>query len=381
MASPATVQSALARFLDESPLDGHRRKVCGHLLACRTEAMGGQRLCCERCGEEQRWYHGCRDRHCPQCQGRATRHWAERQREAALPVTYYHVVFTLPQRLNGWVRLHPEVVYQQLFRCAWSTLQRFGRHPKRLGGQLGMSAALHTWGQTLIQHVHLHCLVPGGALLDDGQWKPVKGNYLFPVRALSRHFRGRMVGALRQCAEAGELSRVTRPGEIDKLLDGLMGREWVVYAKPCLNSTDNVIDYLARYTHRIAITNARILSVDESGVKLRYKDYADSNRNKTMQLEGKEFVRRYLLHVLPKGFTRIRHYGFLAGCSRTRRLAQIRAALRVAQETAKETASTTSTCAGDQTPIYPCPACGFGQLRVIGEIVPRKVAIPTMRRR
>ena len=176
MDSPATVQGALSRFHGEHPLDAHRRQVCNHLLACRTEAMGGSLMRCDRCGGEQRWYHGCRDRHCPQCQGRATRVWAERQHEAVLPVAYYHLVFTLPHRLNGWVQLHPEVVYRLLFRCAWHTLKRFGQDPKRLGGQLGMSAVLHTWGQTLIQHVHLHCLVPGGAITGEGQWHAAKGH-------------------------------------------------------------------------------------------------------------------------------------------------------------------------------------------------------------
>jgi hypothetical protein len=247
MTSPASVQEALSRFLDEGQLDRHRRKVCGHLLACRTEAMGGGLWRCERCGKEQHWHHGCRDRHCPQCQVRATRRWAERQHQAVLPVTYHHLVFTLPHRFNGWVQLHPEVLYRLVFQCAWHTLKRFGRKQKRLGGQLGMSAVLHTWGQTLIQHVHLHCLVPAGALTDDGLWKTLKGDFLFPVKALSRHFRGAMVSALRQCAEAGELSRVTRPGEIDRMLDALMAQDWVVYSKPCLNHTDTVVDYLARY--------------------------------------------------------------------------------------------------------------------------------------
>ncbi len=377
MDSPATVQGALNRFLDERPLDGHRRKVCGHLLACRTEAMGGQLLRCERCDKEQRWYHGCRDRHCPQCQGRATRRWAERQRKAVLPVPYHHLVFTLPHSLNGWVQQHPEVIYRLLFRCAWSTLKAFGRDPKRLGGQLGMSAVLHTWGQTLSQHVHLHCLVPGGVIADDGQWKAAKGHYLFPVRALSRHFRGTLVSALRRCADAGELPRVTRPGELGQVLDVLMEQDWVVYAKHCLNHTGNVVDYLARYTHRIAITNARILSVNEGGVQLRYKDYRDNNRGCTLRLAGREFVRRYLLHVLPKGFTRIRHYGFLAGRCRTQRLAQIRVSLPEVHETGKEQGAN----AGNEMADYRCPLCKLGYLRLIAEVLPHRGRIETMRRR
>lgn len=358
-------------------MDRHQRKVCSHLLACHTEAMGGSLLRCDACGEQQRGYHGCRDRHCPQCQGRATRRWAMGQHAAILPVPYYHLVFTLPHTLNGWVRLHPEVIYRLLFQSAWQTLKRFGENPKHLGGQLGMSAVLHTWGQTLIQHVHLHCLVPGGALSGKGQWKSAKGNSLFPVKALSRHFRGNLVRALRQCAETGELYRVTRLGEIDRILDELMAQDWVVYAKHCLNRTESVVDYLARYTHRIAITNARILRIDGTGVLLRYRDYRDNERQKTMRLNGDEFVRRYLLHILPKGFTRIRHYGFLAGCCRKQRLAQIRDALAVEQE-ATDGANPNSE---GQKGAYHCPVCQVGLLQVIAELPPQCRWHKTTRRR
>lgn len=337
--------------------------------------MGGDLMRCEQCGGEQRWYHGCRDRHCAQCQGRATRAWAERQHEAVLPVTYYHLVFTLPHSLNGWVQLHPEVIYRLLFHCAWRTLKRFGRDPKRLGGTLGMSALLHTWGQTLVQHVHLHCLVPGGALQDGGQWKPAKSDYLFPVKALSRHFRGAMISALRRSAETGELARITRPDEVNQLLDESMGQDWVVYAKPCLNYTDTLVDYLARYTHRIAISNARIQGVDERGVAFRYKDYRDKNRQKTMHLSGEEFVRRFLLHVMPKGFSRIRHYGFLAGCCRAQRLAQIREALSQPEP------SIDASCTSTHEKVYHCPRCKVGHLRLVALLLPQFVEERSARRR
>jgi hypothetical protein len=286
------------------------------------------------------------------------------QHKATLPVPYYHLVFTLPHTLNGWVQLHPDVIYRMLFHSAWQTLKRFAENPKRLGGQLGMSAVLHTWGQTMVQHVHLHCLVPGGVIAPDGQWKAVKSNYLLPIKALSRHFRGTLVSALRQSAEAGELSRVTHPGEIDRTLDELMAQDWVVYAKHCLNRSESIVDYLARYTHRIAITNARILSVDDTGVLLRYKDYRDNERHKTMHLPGVEFVRRYLLHVLPKGFTRIRHYGFLAGCCRKQRLAQIRESLAVEQKATDETDPNRES----QERTYHCPVCKVGLLQMVAEL-------------
>jgi len=366
MTEPATLQHILARFVDDGAVDPRCRKVCGHLLACRTEAMGGLALTCEQCGNEQRWYHGCRDRHCPQCQGRATRQWAERQQAHILPVRYFHLVFTLPHSLNAWVQLHPQVIYRALFQGAWSTLKAFGQDPRRLGGEMGMSAVLHTWGQNLTRHVHLHCLVPGGALSREGQWKATRGNYLFPVRALSRHFRGRVVSLLRHSAGQGELHRITREGEVDATLNALMAIDWVVYTKHCLNHTETVVNYLARYTHRIAITNSRILSVDEEQVSFRYKDYRDASAQKVMRLDGEEFVRRFLLHVLPKGLMRIRHFGFFANRCRRQRLACIRRALAVA-----ETAPAAEyTAAQARSPDYPCPHCRQGRLRIVAQLSP-----------
>lgn len=201
MGAEASVQQALGRFLEPQDLDAHRQRVCSHLLSCRTEAMGGRLWHCNRCAHDQVQYFSCRDRHCPQCQGRAIQDWSERQRADVLPVPYHHLVFTLPHQLNGWVQLHPDVIYRLLFKAVWATLDQFGRDPKRLGGQLGMTAVLHTWGQTLTQHVHLHCLVPAGALSANGQWRAASRAYLFPVRALSRRFRGLMVSALRQTAK------------------------------------------------------------------------------------------------------------------------------------------------------------------------------------
>ncbi len=363
MTESATVQQALRQFLDLDGLDRQRQRVCSHLLGCRTEAMGGLQLQCTHCEHAQPHYFGCRDRHCPQCQGRAMRQWAEQQRANILPVRYYHLVFTLPHPLNGWIQLHPEVIHRLLFQAAWGTLRAFGRDPKRLHGEMGMTAVLHTWGQNLSQHVHLHCLVPGGALGDDGRWRPAHSNYLFPVRALSRHFRGRMVSALR--GAAGELQRVTRPGEIDAMLDTLMATEWVVYSRDCLDHTATVVDYLARYTRRIAISNARILAIDDRQVTLRYRDYRDRNRNKCMTLAGEEFVRRFLLHVLPKGLMRVRHYGFLANRCRRRRLAEIRRALAV-----QDAPPATDTDAPTQAR-YTCPRCHRPTMQVRRPIAPR----------
>ena len=366
MTAPATVQHILDRFLKPEALDGHRRRVCSHLRACHTPAMGGMQLVCDQCDSEQHWYHGCRDRHCPQCQSRATRRWAQRRQDDLIPVRYFHVVFTLPHHLNGWVQLHPELIYRLLFKAVWTTLKTFGQDPKRLNGQVGMTAVLHTWGQNLSQHVHLHCLIPGGALGSNGQWHPARSNYLFPVRALSRHFRGQMVSLLRQAATRGELSRVTRSGEVDDLLDRLMAIEWVVYSKHCLDHTASVVGYLARYTHRIAISNARILQVDDREVVFRYTDYRNSNATKTMRLTGQEFVRRFLMHILPKGLMRVRHFGFLANCCRGRQLARIRQALSDPKDDPAEPSRPS------RPETWPCPTCNSGRLHRVRAISPTR---------
>jgi len=291
--------------------------------------------------------------------------WRERQRADVLPVTYHHVVFTLPSALNGWVGLHPEVIYRALFGGAWKTLQAFGADPKRLDGQIGMTAVLHTWGEALTRHVHLHCLVPGGALGADGQWHRARSHYLFPVRALSRRFRGAMVGALRAAATAGELHRVTRDGEVDALLEQMMQTEWVVYSKACPGRAEQVVDYLGRYSHRIAISDERIVTADDAHVSFRVKDYANASVRRTLTLTTAEFIRRYLLHVLPKGLMRVRHYGFLANRCRRQRLREIRAALGTPCPLDVEPAKTRPLGhkeVGRETGQRSCPACRGGHL-------------------
>jgi ssDNA-binding Zn-finger/Zn-ribbon topoisomerase 1 len=369
MNNEATLQSLLRCHLDRyshaNKLDSHRLKVCDHLLACHTPALGGMTYQCDHCDTEIPQYHSCRDRHCPQCQHRATKQWRDKQQQSVLPVTYYHLVFTLPHDLNGWVQLHPEVIYALLFKAVWKTLKAFGTDKKRLNGKLGMTAVLHTWGQTLAQHVHLHCLVPGGAIGEQEQWHAAKSNYLFPVKALSRHYRGNLVSALRQAASEDKLSRVTNPDEVDTALNRLMQKDWVVYSKPCLNRTDGIIGYLAKYTHRIAVSNHRIIDMDRHQVRFHYKDYRD-NHHKVMALQPEEFIRRFLLHVLPKGLMRIRHYGYLANRCRKASIKTIRQILA----TAVPEKPAQSEC---EPMAYPCPKCRKGQLVFKAKIEPRIV--------
>jgi hypothetical protein len=367
MTERVSLKQVIRACLDaERTLSPRQWQVCAHLRDCRTAAMGGLELECDHCGHRPEHFFSCRDRHCPHCQFRATRHWCERQRAAVLPVPYYHLVFTLPHRLNPWLQLHAEVLYALLFKVVWETLVGFGSDPKRLDGQLGMTAVLHTWGQTLVRHVHLHCLLPGGALGADGHWHAAKGGSLFPVRALSNGFRGRFVSALRQARGDGKLAKIEDPAQVDAMLDALMATDWVVYAKRCVTRTETVVDYLGRYTHGIALSESRLLDFDGETVKLAYTDYRD-NRRKVMDLDGAELIRRFLLHVLPKGFMRVRHFGFLANRCRAERLRRIFAAIDAIPAAEPE--------AENADDGRPCPKCRTGRLRVIGERAPERVPL------
>ena len=370
MNKPVDLQQVLTQFLPtyaaHQRVDGRRRQVLSRLTQCRTAALGGFALHCAGCDERRVLYHACRVGHCPKCQQRASRQWSARQAASLLPVPYFHLVFTLPHTLNGWVQVHEAELYQVLFQAVWTTLNTFARDARRgLHGQLGMTAVMHTWSQTLTRHVHLHCLVPGGVLQADGRWRAARGTYLFPVKALSRHFRGTVVRALRHAATQGKLRRVTREGEVDAVLTALMASEWVVYAKPCVSYTPAVVDYLARYTHRIAISDPRIAAVDDHTVRFSYRDSRNENAPRVMSLEGEEFIRRYLQHILPKGLMRIRHYGFLANRCRRHALTQIRNALQAPIQDVEPAVSPPFTG-------LPCSHCIGGWLKIVTELAPRR---------
>ncbi len=361
----SVIHQFLSSYREHHALSPRQAEVCAHIGACRTESLGGVQLHCDHCDYEQPWYRACGDRHCPKCQWRTTAAWCDKQCQSVLPVIYYHLVFTLPHDLNGWVQLHPAVIYRLLFKVVWATLGAFGADPKRLGGQLGVTAVLHTWGQQLWRHVHLHCLIPGGALDAAGRWHAARSTYLFPDRALSRHFRGRMVSELRRAYQQGELERITHPGEVDAVLDRLMGVDWVVKTKPWIRKAETVVEYLSRYTHRTAISDSRIGAISEGEVEVSYKDYRDHDRWKTMYLQGEELIRRFLLHVLPKGLMRVRHYGYLANRCRKEKLAKIRQLLgQQADDAAAEEPLQA------QQNDWPCPKCHQGQMRVRMELSP-----------
>lgn len=283
-------------------------QVLHHLTACRTAAMGASQYHCAGCDQHWLWYHSCRDRHCPQCQQQASAQWCQRQQQQLLPVPYFHLVFTLPHQLNSWIARHDAVLYRLLFQCSWNTLN--GMVQRRLQGQPGMTAVLHTWGQQLTRHVHLHCLVPAGVIRASGRWQGRNKDYLLPVRALSSRFRGLMVSALRQVARHGLLAGISS-SEVNRVLTALMSLSWVVYARPALNHRPALVRYLARYSHRIGLSNGRLTGMKDGRIGLRWLDYRHDRKRKQLWLAPEELVRRFLLHVLPRGFMRIRHYGFL----------------------------------------------------------------------
>ena len=297
-------------------------KVMRAIETCRTEVLGGHLDVCDRCGHSQPSYNSCRDRHCPKCQSLKQAKWLEERMERLLPVHYFHVVFTLPPSLRPVARRNQRAIYKLLFEAATKTLLTLGEDPKRLGGQLGITAVLHTWTRELEFHPHLHCIVTGGGLSADGTtWIPARRKYLFPVKVLSRLFRGLFLDGLRRAHEAGEIR--LDGNDLSKLVDPLYQTEWIVYAKPPFGGPEHVFKYLGRYTHRVGISNQRLISMDERGVCFATKS------GKTITLTPQEFIRRFLLHVLPPGFVKTRHYGLWAASNVSTRLPLARAALGV----------------------------------------------------
>jgi len=323
-----------AAYCTRHPPAPQQAAVMRHLAQCRTAALGGHRDACERCGFARISYNSCRDRHCPKCQAPQRQQWIETRLERVLPVAHFHVVFTLPQELNPLVLRNQAVLYGLLFQAAAQTLLTLARDRRRLGAQLGFTAILHTWGQNLLFHPHLHCVVTAGGLSPDGrQWIPTRQDYLLPVKVLGRLFRGKFLAGLQELYQSkhltlrGSTTNLADPKAFGALRDRLYRTDWIVYAKPPFGGLAQVFQYLGRYSHRVAISNSRLLSMADGKVALRYKDYRDGQRWKVMILSAEEFLRRFLLHVLPKRFVRIRHYGLLAGRNVTTRLRQARSLL------------------------------------------------------
>jgi Putative transposase/Transposase zinc-binding domain len=343
-----------------------QRRVMAAIEACRTAALGGHVERCEDCGETRIAYNSCRNRHCPKCQGLARAQWlADRQAEL-LPVPYFHVVFTLPASIAGIALQNKAVVYDMLFRAAAETMQTIAADPKHLGAAIGMTAVLHTWGQNLCHHPHIHCIVPGGGLSPESRWIACRSSFLFSIRVLSRLYRRLFLERLRAAFDAGalnffgELARLAKPAAFTAHLQPVRRVKWVVYVKRPFGGPQQVLDYLGRYTHRVAIANNRLVSLADGEVHFRWKNYRHPQRSKTMTLPAGEFIRRFLLHVLPDGFRRIRHFGFLANTHRSAKLALIRGLLDLPEpETAPDPADYRERYAqlfGRSLDI--CPTCG-----------------------
>lgn len=324
-------------------LTPYQQKTFRAIMQCRTRSLGGHVDTCDSCGHITISYNSCRNRHCPKCQGHKREEWIQRREQDLLPCTYYHVVFTLPQELNRLALQHPRLVYNALFKAVWHTLDQFG---KTSGLHLGMIAVLHSWGQNLSLHPHLHCIVPAGGIDEQGRWqRQIRGNkYLFPVKALGKVFRAKYVRQLRE-------NNIT-----DKaLIESLFYKDWVVYAKRPFGGPKQVIEYLGRYTHKVAISNHRIQEVTDTAVSFSYKDYKAGGVQKTMTLSNEAFVRRFARHILPKRFVRIRHYGLLSSTWKRGRLQQLQAILKVQRpENGKA-----------KTLLRKCPCCRKGTMVTI----------------
>jgi len=345
----------LERF-GQGMLPSHRRAL-RDLCNCRTAALGGQLYVCDHCGREHYVYHSCRNRACPKCHGKDTEVWLAARREELLPVPYFHVIFTLPQPLRDLVRRHQKALYAILMKAAARALIKLTADPHYVGGLIGVLAVLHTWSRTLTYHPHVHCLVPGGGMSHDGQWRPARTNYLVPAPALSPLFRGIFLDLV-----AKALPDVVIP-------DSVWKQDWVVHCKPAVQGAENVLKYLARYVHRIAITDRRILAVEDGKVTFRYQNARDYQW-RTMTVTAEEFIRRFLQHVLPKGVHKVRYYGLWAPSNKAK-LQQIRQSL-MAQDSdrvlpvAEDADGAASTQAHSQ--LARCPLCQKGNLLFLRRI-------------
>ena len=313
----ADVLNKLGSKLEDLGLNSWQLRTLFALKKCRTSALGGHIDACDECGNISISYNSCRNRHCPKCQGRNREDWIQTRETELLPVPYFHVVFTLPEVLNKTALHEPKMLYDILFESAWETLQTFGKN-KNL--QMGMIAVLHTWGQNLSLHPHLHCIVPGGGVDENGGWKNIKndGKFLFPVKALSKVFRAKFCEKLK--ANLKDKFNENQENEYEKIRQSLWEKPWVVYAKKPFGSPKSVVEYLGRYTHKIAISNQRIRKIDAETVTFSYKDYRQKGIKKQMVLSHAEFIRRFAMHILPKRFVKIRHYGFLSSTWKRKKL-------------------------------------------------------------
>jgi hypothetical protein len=359
--TPKSTRRAGLELADVVRHHGHRlgnllpeeRRILRAIVSCRTAALGGHVQRCDHCHHRRIAYNSCRNRHCPKCQGSACAKWMSDRARELLNVEYFHVVFTLPDTFNSLALSNKRVVYNVLFDAVAQTLLEVAANPRHLGARIGLLAILHTWGQNLALHPHIHCVVPGGGLSADGKWIACRAGFFLPVRILSRVFRGKFIDLLKRAWRAGELRGIENDSSFARLIDASVRHDWVVYAKPPFGGPEQVLKYLARYTHRIAISNRRLISMNDQTITFRWKDYAHHNRPRSMTLDGAEFLRRFLMHAVPRGFMRIRHFGLLANRVRAANLSICRQLI----------AAPTPAVRCDSNPQLPlCPICRRGHL-------------------
>jgi hypothetical protein len=364
-----------AAYRETHALTGAQQRVMRAIERCRTAALGGHLERCDTCGHERPAYNSCANRHCPKCRALAKAAWLDARRAELLTTEYFHVVFTVPEAIAAIALQNKARVYAILFRATAETLRTIGADPRHLGAKLGFLAVLHTWGQTLLHHPHIHCVVPGGGLAPDGRaWINCRPGFFLPVRVLARLFRRLFLTALQaafargQLHFGGTLASLQEPAAFAAALAPLRQAAWVVYAKPPFGGPAQVLEYLGRYTHRVAIANHRLLAIQAGQIRFRYKDYRDHDRQKTMALDADEFIRRFLLHVVPDGFHRLRHYGFLGNRVRVMKLALCRQLLGMVTT---PTLSVSSPGRRDYRDVYEaltgislrvCPVCQRGQM-------------------
>ena len=359
------------RFLDRyrSSFDFQQLKAFRAILRCRTAALGGHRDACPSCGHQAISYNSCRNRHCPKCQTQARQLWLAARERELLTTSYFHVVFTVPHELNVLALENPRLFYDLLFTASAQTLLEIAIDRKHLGAEIGVISILHTWGQNLLLHPHIHCAIPAGGLSPDHrQWVRPRYPFFLPVKVLSRVFRGKFLAGLKrlhgrnQLCCAGPAAAFADPQQFAKLIRRLHRHDWVVYAKQALGGPLQVLRYLGRYTHRVAISNHRLLAFDQERVTFRWKDYAHGGKQGKMTLGTTEFLRRFFLHVLPRGFVRIRHFGFLANRFRASRLALSRQLLFSISSTLVETG--TCKAPAESSSLWHCPRCGAAMIVV-----------------
>lgn len=352
-------------YRQQYALSAEQTSVMRDLMQCRTAALGGHVDVCTHCESLRIAYNSCRNRHCPKCGTLAKLEWLEKQKQNLLPVPYFHVVFTIDHDFNAIARVNQRAMYNLLFQSAAGTLKMFGR--RELGGEIGFTAVLHTWGQTMNQHIHLHCLVTGGALSGDGKrWRAAKEGFLFAAEGVSSTFRERFCDGVERLNRQGKLQFVGQSTEytdarkFGQLIDAAAEKAWQVYIQPPLGDASHVLDYLGRYMNRTAISNSRIIAIDKGEVTFTWKDYKANREQKVMRLSAVEFIRRFLQHVLPKGFVRIRHYGILAPKQRQKKLAQCRRLIGYLAQKVVRTRAELLTAMFERDP-QQCELCGEGQ--------------------